>query len=398
MRILQINSTCGIGSTGKICVGISQLLNEHNIENYIMYSCLGNGYSLGIPCSNKIYIKFQALKSRILGNYGFNSALLTKRIIAEIERIQPDIIHLHNIHGHDCNLEILFEYLKSKKIRLVWTFHDCWAFTGYCTHFVSAGCEKWKTACESCAQKRSYSWTSDKSRELFEKKKKLFQGLDLTIVSPSVWLADLVKQSFLSEYPVKVINNGINLDVFKPDESNFRQKYSLSNKKVVLGVSFGWNEAKGLDAFVELSKKLPPEYKIVLVGTDDKTDKILPDNIISIHRTENQQELAQIYSAADVFVNPTKEDTYPTVNMESIACGTPVITFKAGGSPEIVDDSCGSVVECGDIDALKKEIIRLCNNKVYFSKQCLKKSKEFDQNERFKEYFELYERINPSGT
>ena len=347
MRILQINSTCGIGSTGKICVGISQLLNEHNVENYIIYSCLGNGYSLGIPCSNKIYIKFQALKSRILGNYGFNSALLTKKIIAEIERIQPDIIHLHNIHGHDCNLEILFEYLKSKKIRLVWTFHDCWAFTGYCTHFASAGCEKWKTACESCAQKRRFSWTYDKSRELFEKKKKLFQGLDLTIVSPSVWLADLVKQTFLSEYPVKVINNGINLDVFKFDESNFRQKYSLSNKKVVLGVSFGWNEAKGLDAFVELSKKLPPEYKIVLVGTDDKTDKILPDNIISIHRTENQQELAQIYSAADVFVNPTKEDTYPTVNMESIACGTPVITFKAGGSPEIVDDSCGSSHGCG---------------------------------------------------
>ena len=399
MKIVQINATCGIGSTGKICVGVSKVLSENSIENYILYSTKTNGYPLGIQCTNDVYIKLQALKSRVFGNYGFNSRKATKKIIAELERIKPNVVHLHNIHGHDCNLEILFSYFKKNKIKLLWTFHDCWSFTGYCPHFTMMKCDKWKSSCSQCIQRSEYSWFFDKGQQLFEKKKSIFQGLDLTIVTPSRWLADIVQQSFLKEYPVKVINNGINLEIFKPSKSNFREKFGISEKNyIILGVAMGWGERKGLDVFVNLAKNLPDNYRIVLIGTDDKTDKILPENIISIHRTQNQQELAQIYSSADVFVNPTREDNYPTVNMEAIACGLPVLTFRTGGSPEMIDETCGSVVGCDDEEALEKEIIRICTDRPYSKDNCVNKAKTFDENERFKEYLDLYERVITTGT
>ena len=198
MKVVQINTTCGIGSTGKICVGISQIMTGENIENYILCTRT-NGDALSIFCSDSRYIKVQALKSRVFGNYGFNSKAATRKMIAELEYIQPDIVHLHNIHGHDCNLEMLFSYFSRNKTKLIWTFHDCWAFTAYCPHFITMKCEKWKEQCSQCAQYRSYSWFFDRSRELFENKKRLFTGLNLTIVTPSQWLENLVKQSFLKD-------------------------------------------------------------------------------------------------------------------------------------------------------------------------------------------------------
>lgn len=392
MEIVQINATCGLGSTGKICVGISELLTEKGIENYVLCS-KNNGYPLGIEFANRKYTRRQAIKSRLLGNYGFNSRSETKKMIAELERLKPDIVHLHNIHGHDCNLEILFTYFKKNKTKLVWTFHDCWAFTGYCVYFDMAQCEKWKTSCADCPQKNAYSLLLDKSNKLFERKKKLFDGLDLTIVTPSKWLADIVKQSFLKEYPVVVINNGIDLGVFKPIASSFREKYGIQDKKIILDVAFDWDARKGLDVFVELSKRLPSDYQIVLVGTNDEIDKLLPDNIVSIHRTQNQSELAEIYTAADVFANPTREETLGLVNVEALACGTPGVTFRTGGSPECYDESCGSVVGRNDVNALEMEIIRICTKKPYKKDSCIAKAKEFDKNERFEEYIELYERI-----
>lgn len=398
MKVVQINATCGVGSTGKICTGISEMLNEKNIENYILFSNKSNNYSLGIPYANDKYIKIQALKSRIFGNYGFNSKKSTLKMIAELERIKPDIVHLHNIHGHDCDLEILFTYFKENKTKLIWTFHDCWSFTGYCTYFDMANCNKWKDGCKNCVQKRDYSWFFDKSNTLYEKKKRLFEGLDLTIVTPSQWLADMVSQSFFKEYPLEVIYNGIELDIFKPTQSDIRHKYGWENKKIVLGVSVEWGKRKGLDVFVDLANRLPSDYQIVLVGTNDIVDKELPSNILSIHRTQNQQELAEIYSCADVFANPTRDEVLGLVNIEALACGTSGVTFNSGGSPECYDETCGSVVDCDDVDALEKEIIRICEEKPYSKEACINKSKEFDKNERFKEYVELYERIELAGT
>lgn len=398
MRIAQINATCGVGSTGKICVGISQILTEKSIENYILYSSRSNGYELGVGCSDDQYIRWQALKARILGNYGFNSKAETRRMIDTLERIKPDLVHLHNIHGHDCDLESLFAYFKEKKTKLVWTFHDCWTFTGYCTYFDMVKCSKWQSQCAQCVQRRTYSWFFDRSKILFEKKKKLFQGLDLVIVTPSQWLADTVRQSFFRGYPVEVIYNGIDLNVFRPTPGDFRKKYGLEGKKILLGVSFEWDKRKGIDVFVELAKRLPDSYQIVLVGTDPVVEKSLPSNIISIRRTQNQQELAEIYTAADLFVNPTREEVLGLVNIEALACGTPGVTFRSGGSPECYDASCGSVVECDDVDAFEREIVRICTENPYPKERCINQAKKFDKEERFKEYWALYERINAART
>ena len=390
-KIVQINTTCGVGSTGKIAVSISELLTDRGIENNILFSTATNGYGLGIACGKPGNIKLQALKSRIMGNYGFNSHAETKRIIAELERLSPSVVLLHNLHGHDCNLEMLFSYFRQKPTKLVWVFHDCWAFTGYCTHFMFEHCDRWTKECSHCPQRKQYSWFFDRSKMLYERKKQLLSGLDLTIITPSQWLADLVKQSFLKEYPVKVIHNGIDLSVFRPTPSDFREKYHIPEGKfVLLGVAFGWGRRKGLDVFVELSRRLDPEkYQIVLVGTDDAVDKNLPENILSIHRTQNQQELAEVYTAADLFVNPTREDNYPTVNMEAIACGTPVVTFDTGGSPESVDEGTGVVVECDDVDAMEREISFIRRERPFAPEACCERAKQFDKNLRFQEYLNL---------
>lgn len=390
MKIVQINATCGIGSTGKICTGISKMLSYSNIENYILYSSNKSDFPLGIKCASNKYIKFQALKSRLKGNYGFNSNYSTKNIIDNLEMINPDIIHIHNIHGHDCNLKKLFLYLKSKKKKIVWTFHDCWTFTAYCPYFTMAKCNKWKTGCNSCVLRKQYSYFFDRSEWLYEQKRYLFSGLDLTIVTPSQWLADLVKQSFLKDYPIKVINNGIDLNIFKPTPSSFREKFCLQDKIIVLGVAFGWGKRKGLDVFEKLSNLLDNRYQIVLVGTDKNIDKQLPNNIISIHRTQNQKELAEIYSSADVFVNPTREDNFPTVNIEALACGTPVVTFDSGGSPECTDETCGIVVPCNDLDTLIYAIEKVCNTKPFSTDNCLNRAQKFDMYEKFAKYINLY--------
>ena len=396
MKIVQINSTSGIGSTGRICTGISQYLSQVFIENYILY-CYGvSKHPHSIKCADNRYIKIQAGKSHFLGNYGFNSILSTRKIISELERIKPTIVHLHNIHGHDCNLEVLFKYFKEKNVKLIWTFHDCWAFTAYCPHFTMIGCDKWISGCFNCPQRNEYSWFFDRSSELYCKKKELFSGLNLTIVTPSQWLADLIKQSFLKDYPIKLINNGIDLTIFKPTPSDFRQRYGISDDKfIILGVAFDWGIRKGLDVFIEFAKRLPLEqYQIVLVGTDKETDKKLPDNIISIHRTQDQYELAAIYTAADLFLNPTRAENYPTVNMESIACGTSVLTFNTGGSPEIIDEKTGTVVPCDDIDKFEKEIIRIRETHRFSHSECVTRAKRFDMNDIYLKYLELYKCLN----
>lgn len=393
MKVAQINAVCGKGSTGKICVEIGNCLDTDNIENKIYFISGNKTYKNGVKYSNAFYTKFMALFSRVFGNYGFNSSIATRRLVRKLKKFDPDIIHLHNLHGHNVDLKILFNYLSKSNKKVIWTFHDCWAFTAYCPYFTMVKCDKWKTGCYKCPQTKGTTWFFDRSKSIYKRKKRLITRLkNLTIVTPSKWLADLVKQSFLKDYPVQVINNGIDLSVFKPTESNFRERYNIpAEKYILLGVAFGWGARKGLDVFIELSKRLPDNYQIVLVGTNDKTDKQLPKNIISIHRTQNQAELAEIYTAADLFVNPTREENFPTVNMESLACGTPVLTFRTGGSPEIIDETCGSVVDCDDIDALESEIKRICTERPYSQDACLTRSKHFDMNERFQEYIRLYE-------
>lgn len=392
MKVVQINAVSGLGSTGKICLSISEVLDRQGIENYILFSAGKSSQPNVISCCSRLYTKMQALKSRLLGNYGFNSVWETKKILSLLDEIRPDIVHLHNIHGHDCHLGILFSYIREHGIKVFWTFHDCWAFTGYCTHFSYEQCYKWKNQCSHCPQRSKFSLVWDRSHQVFRQKKDALSGLDLTIITPSQWLADLAKESFLKEYSVKVIQNGIDLDVFCPRNSDFRNKFAIPEDKfVLLGVAQGWGFPKGLDVFEELARRLDPKlFQIVLVGTNEKIDHRLPENVISVHRTNDQQELAEIYSAADLFVNPTREDTYPTVNMESIACGTPVLTFRTGGSPEILDEKTGCAVDCDDIDAMEQEIIRIQKQRPYTREDCVARGKSFNLEDRFSEYLKLY--------
>ena len=389
MVVVQINATCGQGSTGRICMSLSELSKKNDIENTVLYN---NGMSpdgSGFRYSSDFQIKTAAIASRAFGNWGFEGKAATKRLLKKLDELQPDVLHLHNLHSHACCLSLLFRWIREHRVKVLWTFHDCWAYTGYCMYYDAAGCDRWKTGCRRCPQKKQYTWFWDKSKALYHKKKALFENLDLTIVTPSQWLADQVKQSFLHEYPVKVIPNGIDLHAFCPSPSDFRRRYGLENKKMVLGVAMVWEKRKGLDVFIRLAQRLSDAYRVVLIGGDISADA-LPGNIVHLPRTKDRQELAEIYTAADVFVNPTREDNFPTVNLEALACGTPVITFDTGGSPECINAACGSVVEKDDVKALEREIRRVCEEKPYSSDACVARAQAFDANDRFTEYIRLY--------
>jgi len=399
MKALQINTVCGTGSTGRIASDIHKMLIEQGHESVVAYG-RGTAYNCDstIKIGNNLDLYIHALKTRILDEHGFGSKNATRKFIERVKNYNPDIIHLHNVHGYYINIDLLFNFLKEYNKAIIWTLHSCWAFTGHCSHFDYANCYKWETHCQKCPQKKSFpkSVFLDNSYDNFDKKKELFTGLkNTTLVTPSHWLANLVKRSFLKEYPVKVINNGIDLDVFKPTPSDFRKKYDLENKFIILGVANKWTRRKGFEYFIELSKILSNKEAIVLVGLSKKQKQDLPKNIIGITRTNSTKELAEIYTASDVFFNPTLEDNFPTTNLEALACGTPVITFNTGGSIETIDNSTGYIVEKRDLQKVKEIIKKLeKEGKQKYSKYCIARANNYyDKNKKFQEYIELYEKL-----
>lgn len=401
MRIVQINGGAK-GSTGKIMMGIAEVARAQGHEVMCASPITTTNRDAGEDCGYYRIGTFNGRRlnvalARITGFNGCFAWFETYKLLKKIDEFKPDIIHLHNLHDSYINLPMLFSYIKKHNVPTVWTLHDCWAFTGQCPHFTMVKCDKWKAGCYGCPQYKEYPASLyDNTKKMWQLKKKWFTGVkNMTIVTPSEWLAGLARESYLKQYPIEVINNGIDLNVFKPTHSNFRKQYGIpGDKYIVLGVSFAWGYRKGLDCFVEMAEKLGEQYQIVLVGTDDEIDKNLPHNIISIHRTQNQKELAEIYSAADVFVMPTREENYPTVNMEAIACGTPVVTFDTGGSPEMLDDKTGIVVEANDIEATKKAIKDICEKKRCNDEEYIVAySKNFDMKKRFAEYIELYANV-----
>jgi len=397
MKVLQINSVCGVGSTGRIATDIHQTLLEQRYESYIAY---GRGEALNcdnaIKIGNKIDNYAHVAKTRVFDRHGFGSVKATKEFIKQVEELNPDVIHLHNIHGYYINIEILFNYLKKANKPVVWTLHDCWVFTGHCTNFDYIGCQKWKGRCFNCPQKKKYpsSLLFDNSNLNYNQKKELFTGLNrLTIVTPSKWLAGLVKESFLKKYPLEVVNNGIDLDIFKPSLSDFREKNNLEDKFIILGVANVWTRQKGFNYFFELANELKRDEVIVLVGVTEKQKKSLPFNILGISRTNSIQELAGIYSTADVFVNPTLEDNFPTVNLEALACGTPVITFDTGGSVESIKEDAGLIVEKGNLLELINSIEKI--SFLNFSNNCRTRAiKKYSRRDRHLDYLKLYEEVS----
>ena len=394
MKVVEINS--GIrGSTGTIMLNIAELVRSCGEEAYT-FSEPKPGEA---PNGHKFFgTKFENLFHRgasvLSGISGKGSSRGTRNLLKQLDAIHPDIVHLHNLHGWYINIPMLFKYIKKNNIKTVWTLHDCWGFTAQCSHFTIEKCDKWKTGCYNCPRYRLYPYTwVDRTRKMYKLKKEWLCGVEnLTIVTPSKWLGVLAKQSFLRDYDVRVIHNGINLDVFKPTASDFREKHGLQDKKIVLGVASSWSNRKGLDVFIDLAKLLPSDYKIILVGTDATIDKALPQNIISIHRTHNQAELAEIYTVADVFVNPTREETFGLVNVEAIACGTPVVTFNVGGTPETVDENTGIVVKCTDLEDMCTAIYQTTSKQVLFS-HCKAHVEKFKVENKFQEYVDLYKEI-----
>lgn len=361
MKILIINVCCGTGSTGRICTDLADMLIEQGHECKIAYGRddVPEKYrDIAVKIGSSFSISCNALKARLFDNEGFNATKATKKFIKWVEKYDPDVIHLHNLHGYYLNVKVLFDYLRTCGKKIVWTLHDCWAFTGHCTHFQSPHCDSWKTECGRCVRMNDYPKAlTDRSKRNFLLKKELFTGIpNLTIVTPSKWLAELVKQSFLNEYPVRVINNGIDLTVFKPTESDFREKYGLIGKKIILGVASVWDERKGLNDFIKLADLIDSDTRIVLVGVNKKQKKHLPKNIVAIEKTNNAKELAEIYTAADVFFNPSVEETFGMTAVEAMACGTYTIVYDHTAVAEIIPVGYGEVVKSGNAEAVALKI------------------------------------------
>lgn len=392
MKVVQIHSGT-LGSIGKIIADLSATLDMRNIENYAL---LADCSRVPKPDNYLVFSSFGRSKvNRLLGRFtGFNNCFsftATRNLIAELQRIRPDIIHLHNLHDGYVNTRMLFQYLSRCGATVVWTLHDCWSFTGKCPHFAVSGCQKWKTECGGCPVLREYPKAElDRTRYLFRLKKKAFHSVErLHLVAPSRWLADRVGESFLKDIPVSVINNGINPAVFHPEKSDLRERYHLEGKQIILGVAAPFTEKKGARIFERLAGELPEQYALVMIGLDDAQISSMPENIVRIRRTANQQELAQWYTATDVFVNPTYEDVLPTTSIEAQACGTPVIAFDSGGSRETFSTDTGILIERGNYEAMKRAIVEGDYRRLS-PEDCVQWAKRFDKERMAAEYVALY--------
>lgn len=361
MKVLMINVVCGIRSTGRICTDLAVALEEQGHEVKIAYGredVPEKFQKYAVRIGSDLDVKLHGIKARLFDEAGFGSKKATEKFIDWVKEYDPDIIHLHNIHGYYLNIEVLFKYLKTCGKKIIWTLHDCWSFTGHCVYFDYVACDKWKRGCYSCPQKKEYPARigPDMSRKNYIKKRQLFTSIsNMTLVTPSQWLSDFLHDSFMKEYDIRVIHNGIDTEVFRPMEGKVKEQYFCTDKKIILGVAAVWDKRKGLSSFIELSKKLDDTYRIILVGLTKKQIKDLPSNMIGIERTNSVKELVELYSAAAIFVNPTLEDNYPTTNIEAIACGTPVVTYDTGGSPESAK-MYGTSVAQKDVQALVRAI------------------------------------------
>ena len=396
--LLQINTSLNRGSTGKISEQIGLQAIDNGWDSYIIHGPrYKNPSKLKSIQSVSLYQEtIHVLQSLLFDRHGLGSYRSTKKLLETIDEIKPDVVHLHNIHGYYINYKLLFQYLAKREIPIVWTLHDCWAFTGHCAHFDSINCKKWMKCCHSCPSIQKYpkSLIFDRSRRNFLLKKELYQSLKkLTVIPVSDWLSGLVSSSILKEFPRITIHNGIDLEIFKYRKSNLRHKFHLEDQCVLLGVASAWSDSKGLQEFTKLSQV--PGYTVILIGVQQKLKSHLPSNMIAIERTDNQISLAEYYSLADVYVNPTYNDTFPTVNLEALACGTPVVTYRTGGSPEAIEGDTGYVVDKGNFEMLLSTIEHVRKQgKSHFMANCrLLAEKKYNMYTQYNEYIKLYNDI-----
>lgn len=399
--LLQICVEGNTGSTGRIAEQIGIMAIENGWTSYIAYSRFRRpSKSKVIHIGTKLDIIFHGIITRLLDKHGFGSKGATRKLIKKIKEIKPDIIHLHNLHGYYINIEILFQYLTIANIQLVWTLHDCWPMTGHCAHFDFIGCEKWKTECHHCPQKKEYpkSILADRSRQNYRQKKELFTAIsNTTIVCVSEWLNSIVKSSFLSEIPRVVFSNGIDVQTFspRPNQKEIKAKYDLEGKFIILGVAGVWSERKGMHHFIELSQMISQDKALVLVGLTKRQMKKMPKSIKAMERTESMVHLAELYSIADVYLSLSTEESFGLTIAEALACGTPSIVYNSTASPELVSNETGIVVEKGNFKGILAALETVQNNgKSFYSAACrVRAVKYFNKVDRHKEYIDLYERL-----
>jgi len=395
--LIQINTVSNTGSTGRIVEGIGVASIQHDYKSVVAY---GRGKAKSqselIRIGSHFNIIQHVIKTRLYDKHGLGSCNATKKLIEKIDQIKPSIVHLHNLHGYYLNIELLINYLNSLKIPIVWTFHDCWPITGHCVHFDFVKCDKWKNECSKCVQKNRYpaSYFLDRSSKNFKLKNKLINSIEnLTIVTVSSWLAEIVRQSFLINIPLIKINNGIDTSVFQQISNKyFKEKFNLEGRFVILGVASKWDYRKGLDDFIELSKLLDDNFAIVLVGLTRKQIIKLPKNMLGITRTENLDELVGFYNAADVYFNASVEETFGLTTIEAMACGTPVIVYNATACPEVVSCDTGFITKKKNLNEVIEAIITVKKRgKDYYSKACIQRVKSlYDNNKCYSEYLTLY--------
>lgn len=401
MNILLINSVCGIRSTGRICGELAQLFEEHGHECRIAYGRMDevpDAYlKYAVRIGSDMDVKLHGIQSMLLDHHGAGSAKATRRFLRWAEEYDPDMVWMHNIHGYYLNIKLLFEWLKSRpRMKVFWTLHDCWSFTGHCAHFDYVGCDRWKNGCHDCPQKKEYpkSLFLDRSKRNWEEKKALFTSLksqvseglpdsrrreQLQLFTPSEWLAQVVRQSYMGVYPVQAMPNGIDVEVFHPVGSDLRDQYGLQEKKIALGAATTWYERKGYGVFLELAKLLDESWRIVLIGVNEQQKKELPDNVLGIPRTNSTEELAKWYTAADVFLNPSFEETMGLTTVEALACGTPAIVFNRTALPEVLDDSCGIVLE----DCTAERIAKVIDQCAFDGEACIRRAQKYDKRKRY---------------
>ena len=399
-KLLQINGSVNTGSTGRIAEEIGQRAIAVGYESFIAYGRTAReSQSKTIKVGTPWDMRWHGLMSLLFDAHGFASTNATIELVRQIDVINPDIILLHNLHGYYLNVEVLLKYLKEKGLPVFWTLHDCWPFTGHCSHFMRYDCERYKSQCHDCPNRNGYprSLFLDRSKHNFRIKKSLIQGLpNLTFIPVCEWMNKVVAESFMGGVKTKVIYNGVDASTFNPvtivECNKLKDKYQIPDKKIILGVASTWKKRLALYDFYWLSEQFSSDYQIVLVGMSKSQIKQLPKGIIGIRRTESVQELAALYSLANVFVNPTYVDNFPTTNIEALACGTPVVTYNTGGSPEAIDENTGIVVPKGDKEALKNAIVEVVTKKEkYTSEACRQRAVEhFDKDDRFGDYIELF--------
>lgn len=398
MKVLMINSVCGIRSTGRICTDIAELLEKQGHDCKIAYgreNVPEKYQKYSVKVGKRINIYVHALKARLFDSAGFSSKRATQKLIKRIIKYDPDIIHLHNLHGYYIHVGLLFDFLKKYNKPIFWSFYDCWSFTGHCSHFDFNQCAQWKMGCEVCAYKYEYPKSLfSRAKYNYKKKKQLFSHLPkLQLIVPSHWMKSMVRQSYMRDYSIQVLPNGIDLNVFGAIDTTFRLDNRVTDKFVILGVSSFWNKMKGLEFFNRLANDLDKKkFQIVLVGKAE--DGSLSDKILHIPATNNIKELCALYTAADVFVNPTLQETQGLTTVEAFACGTPAIVFNSGGAAECVDETCGLVVDRGDYQSLLNGIIRMQLGEVSFDKQeCIRVAKKYDAQKLYQNFIKLYEDI-----